>query len=92
MAPSLWNRCIAGWANVLSGKIIVDRGGISIRELSFFKAYEVLFAFEEIRKIKVRGSFIKIEDELSPGWMLAQDPGGFIEAVKKYAPDKLEVK
>ncbi|MDI6640360.1 MAG: hypothetical protein QMD78_06025 [Methanocellales archaeon] len=84
------------WLNTIFGKLTVYEHGLVLRASVLFPE-GIWYSFEKIARIKVRGRVVcfkygKWGFLSGPGWILVQDPEGFIKAIEKYAPDKLEVK
>ncbi len=86
---------VVGWLDIFFGRLIVDREGIvqqrpgMIKRLPFF--HDILYAFEKITEVKLRGNFAKIGYRtrfLSPGWVFVTKPEEFAKAVKEYIPEK----
>lgn len=66
--------------------------GLSKLYLLRFIVPDIVYGFETIEKIRVSGNLVNIRcGWLGPGPILIRNPKGLIEAVKRYAPDKLEV-
>jgi hypothetical protein len=89
-----------GWLNFLFRKFVVEEDGFIHKrclklKLPFVYEYDWFYPFEDIKKIEVRGRLVNIKGKSfisNLGWLLIQNPEGFVEAVRKYAPEKLEVR
>jgi len=82
------------WLNTIFGKLTVYEHGLVLRA-SVLLPEGIWYSFEKIARIKVRGRVVcfkygKLGFLSGPGWILVRDLEGFIKAVEKYAPDKLE--
>ncbi|UZE92764.1 MAG: hypothetical protein IB616_02930 [Methanosarcinales archaeon] len=84
------------WLNTIFGRLAVKEYGILFKGSVLLQA-GILYSFEKIARIKVRGRAVCFKYGKwgllsSPGWILVRDPEGFIKAVERYAPGKLEIK
>jgi len=87
---------ITFWLNTIFGRLTVKEYGVVFKGSVLLQA-GIMYSFEKIARIKVRGRMVHIKYGKwgflsSPGWILVQDPEGFIKAVERYAPGKLEIK
>lgn len=94
-----WFLTITGWMNFLFRKVVVTEDGIVYKRtlsINFRIIYtsDWYFPFKSINRIQVKRNIVRIKYKkktVNPSLIIIKDSKGFVEVIKKYAPDKLEV-
>ncbi len=94
-----WFLTTIGWLNFLFRKVVVTEDGIVYKRtlsINFRIIYtsDWYFPFKSINRIQVKRNIVRIKYKkktVNPSLIIIKDSKGFVEAIKKYAPDKLEV-